>query len=403
MSLTETMFWTKRIGIGIIAAFLLFIPLRLIWIIAENSNEIRERQTELPYASYGFGPLPEISLTSLSLAPGSVPTYQLETPAGEFPEVPPVVHVYKIKEKIQSLTALDEAKELANDLGFKVEPSKITNTSQYRWTDGSGRILTIDLSTQNFQLTTDFSKDSFKDSSFTVPDLTKAESIVLNFLKGKNLTDASYETDGYLNSTYLKADSNGEYLIANSLSEAEFVRVDLYREFPLIVLSEEEADLLDDYLKGKVELDEEDVPKEYRTAVKTPSVIKGNISLIIRHTSLSSPGAIYDFNYNFWEVDTLTSETYYTRTPAEAWEDVQNGQAYLRYLVDKEGEPYKTYTPIDVDQFLVYDISLVYLETAETSDYLQPIYMIRGEARSTNTTGKPDLDFVYYTKAIVNY
>ena len=104
--------------------------------------------------------------------------------------------------------------------------------------------------------------------------------------------------------------------------------------------------------------------------------------------------------YNFWPIDETQTETYYVKDPAEAWEDVKNGTAYLRYLVSKGGEPFKTYTPINVSQFLVYDMSLVYLETAEYQSYLLPVYMIRGEARTLGNTGKPDLDFVFMTPAV---
>ena len=48
-------------------------------------------------------------------------------------------------------------------------------------------------------------------------------------------------------------------------------------------------------------------------------------------------------------------------------------------------------------------MSLVYLETPEYQSYLQPAYMIEGEARTIGNTGKPDLDFVFMTPAIKQY
>ena len=79
---------------------------------------------------------------------------------------------------------------------------------------------------------------------------------------------------------------------------------------------------------------------------------------------------------------------------------MKNGNAYLRYLVRQEGEPYTAYTPIAVEQFLIYEITMVYLETEAAQDYLQPVYLIRGEAREPGDPGKPKLEFAFITPAV---
>ena len=217
-----------------------------------------------------------------------------------------------------------------------------------------------------------------------------------------NLLDESY-LNGNVNAVYLKLGSRGEFLVADSQSEADFVRVDFFRYNQLVRLTEEEVELLAAYQQDEIKLDPEDIPEPIYTTMKSEDISKSNIYIIIRGSSLNKVGHIYEIGYSFWAIDEKATETYYTRSPAEAWEDVKNGRAYLRSLVSKEGEPYKEYVPINVAQFLVYDISMVLLETKEYQEYLQPVYMIRGEARSKGNSGKPDLDFVFLTSGIKMY
>lgn len=400
MTLTEVVFWTKRIGLVTIIAILAFIPLRLIFMIIASTSVTRPR-AELPYASQGYGALPDISLTGLALPATASPTFQLETAAGEFPEIPPVVNVYKVSQKQQSLNTLDIAKSVAKKYEFKSEPSRIPNSSRYVWQDTAGRTFTYNLATQNYSLKTDYTKDHFKKEEI-VPDLNTSKKLAEKHFKGLNLLDESY-LNGSAEAVYLKLGSNGEYLVADSQSDADFVRIDFFRYNQLVRLTEDEIALLTSYQEEEIKLDPDDVPEPIYTTIKTQDIIKSNIYIIIRGSNLSTVGHIYEVGYTFWGIDEKASETYYTRSPAEAWEDVKNGRAYLRSLVSKEGEPYKEYIPMDVSQFLVYDISMVFLETEEYQEYLQPIYMIRGEARSKGNSGKPDLDFIFLTPGIKMY
>lgn len=399
MTLTEAIFWTKRAGIIAAVAILAFIPLRLLIMIIKTSDLTTGR--DLPYASQAYGTLPDISLTGLSLAEQASPTFQLETAAGEFPEIPAVVNIYKTPRKEQALNTLDKAKELAEEYEFKTEPTRIPSSSKYVWQDSAGRTLTYDLSTQNFSLKTDYRKDRYEREGI-VPDIDTAEESAIDHLMGLDLLDDSY-LNGNASSVYLKLSSDGEYLLADSQSEADFVRVDFFRYNQIVRLTEDELELLLAYQEDDIDLEPEEVPEPTYTLVRTQDIITSNIYIIMRGTQLGKVGDIYEVGYSFWDIDEKETETYYTRTPAEAWDDVKSGKAFLRQLVEKDGEPYKSYDPIDVSQFLIYDISLVFLETETYQEYLQPVYMLRGEARSKGNTGKPDLDFVFLTKAIKMY
>lgn len=400
MTLTDAVFWAKRAGIGLVVATLLFIPLRLVFLILSQRPETIT-ETELPYASQGYGMLPEVSLQRLELATDSNPTFFLETPAGEFPKITPVAQVYKLPEKQQSLIALDNAKSLAGKLKFDAEPTRIPNTNKYQWTDNYGRVMVFDVATQNFNLVTDFKKDIYELKSM-IPDLATAEQRAIAFLKSFGLYDESY-ANGFVEKRFLKFGPTGEFLVANSQVEAELIRLDFFRTTKLKQLTEEEFILLEQYEDGNVILQPENVPVELITNVRTQDIIKSNLSITIRGTNFNKIGEIYQMDAIFWPIDETQTQTYYVKNPAEAWEDVKSGKAYLRNLVPKGGEPFKTYTPINVSQFLVYDMSLVYLETAEYQTYLQPVYMIRGEARTVGNTGQPDLDFVFMTPAVKQY
>lgn len=396
MTLTEVSYWTKRAGLALTIVLLLFIPLRLVYLIAKSGAPIQLRG-ELPFASQGYGTLPAVSLVGLELPENVTPQYQLETAAGEFPEVPPVVQVYDLPEKRQSLTTLDEAKLLAAKMNFDSEPIREANTSIYNWTDQIGRRLRYDASTQNFRLSTDFTKDVYED--VVVPTTEEAKEDAQRYLNSLKLLSQDY-INGFQDATYLKFGNNGEYLVANSQSEADLVRVDFFREIQMLQLTDEEKQILEKYRKKEINLDPEDVPEPIITSIITEDVISSNIYVIFRNDNLSQAGAIYELGHTSWPIDTSATETYYTRTPAEAWEDVKNGNAHLRYLVRQGGEPYTDYTPVAVEQFLIYEITMVYLETEAAQDYLQPVYLVRGEAREPGDPGKPKLEFAFITSAV---
>jgi len=401
MTLTEVNYWTKRIGLIVIVAFLAFIPLRLVWAIIGAGGDGTRRPAELPYASLGYGTLSATTLISLPLPENVTPEYQLETAAGEFPDVPQVVQVYKLPPKSQTLTTLDEAKLLSGKLKFITEPTRNPNTSIYTWTDQAGRILEYDVSVQNFVLKTEFSKDTFKGKKGAL-NLTQAKEKSLNFLKGLKLLSQDY-VNGHQEAVYLKFGENGEYLLANSQSDSDVVRVDFYRDIQLVQLTDSEKATLEAYSKGDVKLDPKNLPEPVSTSIITEDVNKSNIYIIIRDSNLNKTGAIYEFGYTNWPIDTNKTETYYTKTPAEAWEDVKSGKAALRYLIHEDGEPYIEYEPRAVEQFLIYEITMVYMETKAPQEYLKPVYLIRGEAREPGDTGKPKLEFAFLTDAIKNY
>jgi len=400
MTLTEAVFWTKRAGLALIVATLLFIPIRIIIMIIAQGN-MAGPGTKLPFASQRYGSLPDLSLQGLSLDESSEPSFFLETPAGEFPDITKVAQVYKLDEKQQSLTALDEAKELARKLKFEAEPSRIPNSNKYQWNDNFGRILTFDVSTQNFNLNTDFQKDVY-DLKSPIPDLDTAEERVISFLESLGLYDTSYR-DGFVEKRFIKFGPTGEYLISNSQIEADLIRLDFFRSTKLLQYTEEEKALIEAFKEGNRNISEEDLPEEIMAEIRTQEIVKSNVSLLIRGTNFNKIGEIYELNYNFWPINEDETETYYVKYPAEAWDDVKTGKAFLRYLVPKGGEPFAPYTPINVSQFLIYDMSLVYLESTEYQSYLQPVYLIKGEARTLGNTGKPDLDFMFMTPAVKYY
>ena len=320
MTLTDAVFWAKRVGLISIVALLLFIPLRLFFMImAQRPTVITD--PDLPYASQGYGSLPGLSLSGLKLDTDANPTFLLETAAGEFPDITPVAQVYKLPSKQQSLTALDEAKALASKLKFGVEPIRIPNTNQYQWTDSYGRIMTYDVSTQNFDLITDFQKDVYQLKSL-MPDLQKAESKAISFMESFDLYDESYK-NGFVESRFLKFDLQGEFLVANSQVEAELIQIDFFRTATLKHLTEEQTLLLEQYEEGQVILEPGQVPEELITNVRPQEIITSNLSIVIRGTNFNKIGEIYRINYNFWEIDEEQTETYYVKDPAEAWEDVK--------------------------------------------------------------------------------
>jgi hypothetical protein len=128
---------------------------------------------------------------------------------------------------------------------------------------------------------------------------------------------------------------------------------------------------------------------------------KSNISVYVGqnpHRETTIP-YIYQIDFINWYLEDSKCGTYALISPTTAFDMVQNGKGSLVYLNEKEGDTIRPYEPIDVASFNVYDLYIAYYDSTAEQKYLQPIYIISGEAVFTN--GHKG-QFYFYVPAI-NY
>lgn len=290
-----------------------------------------------------FGKLPKLVFPQKELASLQ---YTLETRTGKLPsDLPGQFKVYFMPIKKPSLLAYDSAKSVANRLDFIQEPKKLSET-EYRWdtNDPVPSSLTINVITGSFVLDRRWQNDP----SYTTPNIyyTDTQSLdrMYNILSRVELLPEDIKEGGYT-IQYLKADKD-QIVSAVSLSQAHFVQVNLYRA-PV-----------------------EDVP------VVSPRSDRGLISATLA-LQREDDKQFVSLDYNYFPVELETSAVYPLISVTEAWKRMQGGQGYVVGV-----KPSAT-------NVTVRDISLALYDAEEPQQFMQPVYVFKG-----------DPDFVGYVPAL---
>lgn len=320
-----------------------------------------------PPPTAGFGKLPKLQLPSLAF--NGNPSFHLETTTGELPDLPEQAEVVAMKEVAPNLLGEQQAKELADELDFGGDDSLSADKRSIVFRDGTDkRTLTVDLSTQNFTLTT-----ALGHIQSIVPKgsaLTSAEAIkkAQEFLTRNGLLKGEFE--GGAQTTRLHQIVNGKAEVASALSEAQFTRVDFFRN-----LTGVSADSF---------------------AILPPNPEIGLVQIWI--TSGLSPqiNNILYASYTVWELDKERAETYPLRPVSSAWEEVQEGKGIAEILIEGTST-LNSYTPPTLKSVTIRNVWLAYFDDDSSQDYLQPIYVFSGEAK---TTDGQEADFVAYVPAV---
>jgi hypothetical protein len=231
MTLTESAYWTKRLGIVAgVAILLIFIVLLVIFYAPKD-----EAPSEYLTANYACTDTGEeflentLKLNSLELGSESEMIFQIETTNGQISSLPSIINVYAFEEQGQSINSQLEATTIANKLGFDEDVITRPDTRTYQWIDSTRkRTLTIDAATLNFTMTSDpdFVREISEKS--TLPTKSEAISIAINALKQANLMDDDYISDTAIQKIYyIDINPDGSYSEAESSGEADLIRVDL--------------------------------------------------------------------------------------------------------------------------------------------------------------------------------
>ena len=408
MTLTEAAFWTKRFGVIVLGVIVIFF---IIVIILTSANS----QAMLPQylsANYACTDKKEsflsnkLSLKSLSLASGSGMYFELQTDSGKIDALPSIINVYKFDNPEQSLTSQADAKILATKLGFKADSIVRNGTVSYSWSD-SNRNLIIQAKNQNFTMKTSSTYIRKIAASGTMPTEQEAKSLATNFLRSAGLLSDDY-SNGTPTTTLINVNPDGSFSMASSLSEAELIRVDYHRDKSMITIpsnvvgastmvSTFKKTLGEPTTESTVINDSKINIYTFNTPVTFLDTNKSNISVYVgiasdkNNKTLSS---IYQIDYTYWPIEESACGTYELISPNTAIEKIQSGEGSLVYLNDTNGDDVVDYTPRSVKKFTILYVNLTYLETDSEQTYLQPVYVVSGEAIFSNDT-KGEFDFYY--------
>ena len=336
--------------------FVAYLVLRFLFIGAVNLWK-KLHPAPPPPPTVVFGKLSELEF------PDSVATdlsFRLETPTGGLPSFSDRATVYFMSYKKPSLLALDRAKQTAKPLGFTGEPVAI-DTETYVWRKELPAILKLEMNivTGAFEIDYAWQNDDLILVEKNLPGNEQAIAEAKSILEQADLLTDDLE-EGETEISYLKAVA-GKMMPAVSLSEANFVKLDLFRK-PIeeaVLAKSEAASLIP--------------PKKISTV--TPEPQNGVVSFVFSG-SLLPQKRIVKLTYNYFPVVYETSGTYPIKDISLAWEEVKNNKAYVAQVK----EIAKAIT--------IRKIYLAYYDTGP-QEFLQPVYVFEG-----------DEEFVAYVSAV---
>ncbi len=252
--------------------------------------------------------------------------------------------VYIIYRSNTEILALEEAKEVAKNFGFENEPIEVSEGVYEFKNEKNQKTLTMNVLEGDFDLKYPYLEDSSVLDTSDMPDREKSIDIAESFLESGN----KYSDDlknGEKKISYWKI-SDGTMTAVSALSEANAVKVEFFRS------------LLDD--KWKI--------------VSTQNG-KASVSILITGASQNDK-KIIEANFKYAVIDRESYSTYPLKTSAEAINDLQTGN-------------YWPVSDVSSENVTIRNMEMAYYEPVTLTQYLQPIYIFKG-----------DNNFVAYISAV---
>lgn len=329
-TLSETARSTHKIIKFAIIGLLAIIFLRTSWSALRQWWQARHPAPP-PAPTVAFGKLPKLVFPQAQKEVKVI----LETITGTTPDLPDQGVVYQVTTQIPNLLALDRAKEKAKRLGLLQEPEKISEDS-YRWTNFARlpETLEMNITTGSFTLKKNWQKDPTLLLEKNLPGKEEAVIEAKSFLQQAGvLTEDLKEAQTQV--TYLKFLGN-DFKPAPSLSEADFVRVDLFRtpveELSFFTLDPEEG-----------------------------------IVYLILSGSRTNYKRVVEVVYRYSPLDYQNPATYPLKSSSLAWEELENGQGFIASV-----------NP-GITQVKVRKIYLGCFDSYQPQKFIQPIFVFEGD------------------------
>lgn len=330
-TLTQTAITTRKaLKYGAILLVAIFI-LKTAWGVGQDIWR-RINPPPPPPPTVAFGKLPKLKFPEKETPEL---TYRLETIQGALPTLSDIDRVYFMPQSPPNLLALDRAKEKARQMGFSGQSENIGGTN-YRWTTSTTppTTLEMEINSGNFYLRYQYENDQELLVQKNLPTDEEAAREAKAFLQTNDLLTEDLAT-GSAEFNYLKY-TPPNLVPAISLSEADFVRVNLFR-----------ADL-----NG--------------LRIFPPNPKEALVSFLFSGNRERGK-RIIEINYTYYPIDHNTSATYPLKPINTAWQELQTGEGYIANL----GQNDKDIT--------IRQIYLTYYDSEEPQTFLQPIYVFQGD------------------------
>lgn len=331
MTLTETAYLTRRaIRLGTFILILLVVA-RIAWVGGFRIYRSFVPQSP-PAPTVSFGKLPSLSFPTREDLPEF--SFLLETPEGGLPQTPEITKVYFMPAPAPSFLALDEARRIANRLGFTASEEKISDTIYRFRNPESSQVLEMNIVTEAFSISYNLEQDP--ELATLRPESSEvAAATVRSFLSSARLL-AEDLAQGRVTYEFFKKAPGGITGVV-SLSEANFVKVNIFRQ---------------DYNE---------------LAVLPPDVTDANVWFLVSGAR-EREREIVAGEYHYFAADSQQFSTYPLKKTEEAFAELEAGQGFIARLGQNQD-----------GKVTIRRIYLAYYDPEEPQEFLQPIFVFEGD------------------------
>lgn len=332
MTLTETAFYTRlAIKFGTLFLILLIVGRVVVGIGINFYKQVFPPPPPPPKVA--FGQLPTLYFPEKAVS--SPASYTLQTPTGELPKLPTTTLVYFMPPKSATFSGLDEATKMARNLGFNSNVTELSETI-YRFEKPSiPSSLDINVVNKTFSINYNLGKTP-ELIGYHPQSNDEVLSAVKSLLQSANLLPPELENGGR-SFEYLKVDAD-HFAETLSLSEANFVRVNLFRK------------------------DINEMP------VLTPSRKRSTV-WFLASGDRSRDRQIVAGEYHYFPIDQNQSSTYPIKTADQAWEELSRGKAYIAESSETKQA-----------NATIRRVYLAYYDSGTPQGFLQPIVVFEGDS-----------------------
>lgn len=328
-TLTEVSYYTRK-GIKYSAIGFVVIILAPVILGGIRKLYLTLRPPPPPPPTVRYGKLPILKFPNSET--DYKPEYRLETKEGGLPKLPAVAKAYLVDVNKSRLLELDRIKNKAKILGFVNDPEKIDD-STYKFIHPSlPTILTVNVIYGSYIYKYNWAVDQSLYGGQNPPNPDQAFLEAKGFFQGLGILSSDL-SEGTPKTTFYLAQPP-EMIFSRSLSEANFVRVDLFRS----------------------QLD--------KMPFVTPKAQVSPVYIIFSGINDRSKRVI-EAGYSYSKTIEGEFSTYPLRGVDEAWQELQKGNGYVAVTSSQ------TVT--------VRNVYLAYYESDQPQEFIQPVYVFEGD------------------------
>lgn len=285
-----------------------------------------------PEPTITFGKLPAIPFPEREDF-GTV-SYSLETVDGKYPELLDQIPVYFMPPISSSIDIVEAAQSKASKLGFDPNGKPIVESVKNIYIfnkSNTPSTLTMNIISGVFSISYNLSVNPFVVSATPI-NSDQAIGQVRSYFS--SVSDPNEINDRVATHQFLKVESGG-FTEVDSQSESNLVKVNLFRKN----LGEET-----------------DIPSV------SPDMPEANLWAIV-----SGSRTIIAAEYHYFPVDLQRSGTYPLKTAETAWNELQNGEAFIANMGSNSG------------QVTIRRIYLAYYDAGQYTEFYQPVIVFEGD------------------------